>query len=97
MRLQSDPTVIYGIAQFDGNITRRHLNTPTPFNTYQISGLPPGPIANPGKASIEATLYPAQTRFLYFVSKTDGTHHFSTSLKEHNRAVRKYQLRRKTP
>jgi len=97
MRLQSDPTVIYGIAQFDGNITRRHLNTPTPFNTYQIGGLPPGPIANPGKASIEATLYPAQTRFLYFVSKTNGTHHFSTSLKEHNRAVRKYQLRRKTP
>jgi UPF0755 protein len=94
MRLESDPTVIYGIPNFDGNIKRHHLQTWTPYNTYKIRGLPPGPIANPGRASIEATLYPDQTDFLYFVAKKDGTHHFSTNIKDHNRAVRKYQLRR---
>jgi peptidoglycan lytic transglycosylase G len=94
MRLSSDPTVIYGIKNFDGNLTRRHLKTATPYNTYLNKGLPPGPIANPGVASLEAALYPAETDYLYFVSKKDGTHHFSTSLKEHNRAVRKYQLRK---
>ncbi|GBC59704.1 hypothetical protein DENIS_0645 [Desulfonema ishimotonii] len=94
MRLQSDPTVIYGIRNFDGNLTRKHLKARTAYNTYQISGLPPGPIANPGKAALEAVLYPEETRYLYFVAKGDRTHHFSTSLKEHNRAVRKYQLRR---
>ena len=94
MRLSSDPTVIYGIKDFDGNLTRRHLKTATPYNTYLNKGLPPGPIANPGVASLEAALYPAETDYLYFVSKKDGTHHFSTSLKEHNRAVRKYQLRK---
>jgi UPF0755 protein len=94
MRLESDPTVIYGIPNFDGNIKRHHLQTPTPYNTYKIRGLPPGPIANPGSASIKAALFPDQTDFLYFVSKKNGTHHFSTNIKDHNRAVRKYQLRR---
>lgn len=95
MRLESDPTVIYGIDNFDGNITRRHLKTATPFNTYRIRGLPPGPIANPGKAAIEAALYPARTNYLYFVSRQDGTHQFSTTIEEHNRAVRRYQLHRR--
>ena len=95
MRLESDPTVIYGIKNFDGNLTRNHLNTPTPYNTYKISGLPAGPIANPGRESLKAALYPEKTVFIYFVSKKDTTHYFSTSLKEHNQAVRKYQLRRK--
>jgi len=95
MRLSSDPTVIYGVKNFDGNLTRKHLSTPTPYNTYLHKGLPPGPIASPGAASLEAALYPAETDYLYFVSKKDGTHQFSTNLREHNRAVRKYQLRRK--
>ena len=95
MRLESDPTVIYGIENFDGNITRKHLLTRTPYNTYTIKGLPAGPIANPGRHSIEAALYPQETAFIYFVSKKDSTHHFSTNFKEHNRAVRKYQLGRK--
>ena len=94
MRLESDPTVIYGIKNFDGNLTRKHLKTRTPYNTYKIRGLPVGPIANPGLKSLEAALYPAQTPYIYFVSKKDSTHHFSTNLKDHNRAVRKYQLRR---
>lgn len=94
MRLESDPTVIYGIQDFDGNLTRKHLATPTPYNTYKIRGLPPGPIANPGVKSLEAALYPSDTRFLYFVSKKDKTHKFSTNIKDHNRAVRKYQLRK---
>jgi len=95
MRLETDPTVIYGIENFDGNLTRKHLRTRTPYNTYKIRGLPVGPIANPGQASLEAALFPADTAYLYFVSKKDSTHHFSTNLKEHNRAVRKYQLSRK--
>jgi UPF0755 protein len=95
MRLESDPTVIYGIEGFDGNITRKHLNTQTPYNTYRKRGLPPGPIANPGSAAIEAALYPDDTSFLFFVSKKDGTHKFSTTISEHNRAVRKYQLRKR--
>jgi UPF0755 protein len=94
MRLSSDPTVIYGIKNFDGNLTRKHLTTATPYNTYLNKGLPPGPIANPGLASLEAALYPAETDYLYFVSKKDSTHQFSTTFKEHNRAVRKYQLRK---
>ena len=92
MRLQSDPTVIYGIPDFDGNLTRKHLNTLTPYNTYQITGLPPGPIANPGKDSLHAALWPESTGYLYFVSMGNKTHKFSKSLKEHNAAVRKYQL-----
>jgi len=92
MRLQSDPTVIYGIKNFNGNITREHLNTPTPYNTYQIGGLPPGPIASPGRAALWAVLFPEETDFLYFVARGDGTHQFSKSLAEHNQAVRRYQL-----
>ncbi|MDL1968832.1 MAG: endolytic transglycosylase MltG [Deltaproteobacteria bacterium] len=92
MRLESDPTVIYGIKKFDGNIKKRHLKTSTPYNTYKIHGLPPGPIANPGIKAIEAALFPADTDFLYFVSKKDNTHMFSTNIRDHNKAVRKYQL-----
>jgi len=92
IRLESDPTVIYGIEDFNGNITRRDLAEKTPYNTYRIKGLPPGPIANAGTKAIEAALYPADTRFLFFVSKKDNTHQFSTNIKDHNRAVRKYQL-----
>ena len=94
MRLQTDPTVIYGLKNFNGNLTRKHLSTPTAYNTYVIKALPPGPIASPGAAAIEAALYPDGTKFLYFVSKNDTTHKFSTNLRDHNKAVRKYQLRR---
>jgi UPF0755 protein len=94
MRLESDPTVIYAIKDFDGNLTRKHLATPSPYNTYRIRGLPAGPIANPGRDSLEAALYPANTPYIYFVSKKDKTHHFSTNFKDHNKAVRKYQLNR---
>jgi UPF0755 protein len=93
MRLESDPTVIYGLKSFDGNLNRKHLETLTPYNTYRIKALPPGPIANPGQASLEAALYPADTKYIYFVSKKNKTHQFSTNLKDHNQAVRKYQLR----
>ena len=94
MRLESDPTVIYGLKSFDGNLNRKHLKTLTPYNTYRIKSLPPGPIANPGQASLEAALYPADTKYIYFVSKKNSTHQFSTNLKDHNQAVKKYQLRR---
>ncbi|MBW1753861.1 MAG: endolytic transglycosylase MltG [Deltaproteobacteria bacterium] len=94
MRLETDPTVIYGLKDYNGNLTRKHLSMPTPYNTYTISGLPPGPIASTGIDAIKAALYPADTQFLYFVSKKDGTHQFSTNFKDHNRAVQKYQLRR---
>lgn len=92
MRLESDPTVIYGLKAFSGNLTRRDLQTPTAYNTYTFKGLPPGPIANPGKASLEAVLYPAEEPYLYFVSKNDGSHHFSSTFAEHRKMVRKYQL-----
>jgi UPF0755 protein len=94
MRLETDPTVIYGIENFDGNLTRKHLEHKTPYNTYRIEGLPPGPIASPGASALEAALYPADSPYLFFVSKKDATHHFSSNLEEHNRAVRKYQLNR---
>jgi UPF0755 protein len=98
MPLQSDPTVIYGLKNFDGNLTRKDLRDPSPYNTYRISGLPPGPICNPGLSSIRAALYPADVPFLYFVSKNDGTHLFSENLAEHNRAVKTYQpVRESTP
>lgn len=95
IRLQSDPTVIYGIKDFDGNLTRVHLNTDSPYNTYTRQGLPAGPICNPGAASIEAALNPTPTPYLYFVAKKDGTHHFSATLAEHNAAVLRHQKRRK--
>jgi len=92
MRLQTDPTVIYGMGSgFDGNLRRRDLERDTPFNTYTRDGLPPTPIAMPGKASLMAAVQPAKSEALYFVSRKDGTHEFSKSLEEHNRAVNKYQ------
>jgi UPF0755 protein len=94
MRLESDPTVIYGLPSFTGNLTRKDLECPTPYNTYLIKGLPPGPIASPGIEAIKAVLFPAKSNDLYFVSKNDGTHHFSRTLEEHNRAVMRYQKRR---
>lgn len=92
MRLQTDPTVIYGLgASFDGNLRRRDLETDTPYNTYTRSGLPPTPIAMPGKRSLLAAVNPQPTRALYFVARGDGTSVFSETLTEHNRAVNRYQ------
>lgn len=91
MRLESDPTVIYALRDFDGNLTRKDLREPTPYNTYVIRGLPIGPIANPGLEAIKAVLFPKKTDYLYFVSKNDGSHQFSETLSEHNKAVRIYQ------
>lgn len=91
--LQSDPTVIYGLTAFDGNLHKKDLSHPSPYNTYRWTGLPPGPIASPGIQSIRAALYPVPSSYLYFVSRNDGTHQFSATLIEHNRAVEKYQKR----
>jgi UPF0755 protein len=92
MPLQTDPTVIYGLgAAFDGNLRKKDLQTDTPWNTYTRGGLPPTPIAMPGKASLLAAVQPAASKALYFVSRGDGSSHFSASLDEHNRAVNKYQ------
>lgn len=96
MRLQTDPTVIYGLGpSFDGNLRRRDLVRDTPYNTYVRSGLPPTPIAMPGLASLRAALHPADGTALYFVSRGDGTHYFSSTLSEHLEAVSRYQLRKK--
>ena len=95
MRLDSDPTVIYGLKDFNGNLTRKHLRTPTPYNTYRRYGLPPTPISNPGKASIHSVLYPAKNKFLYFVARGDGSSKFSKTLREHNKAVWYFQKVRK--
>jgi len=94
MRLESDPTVIYGVDDYHGRIRYRHLRRVTPYNTYQMRGLPLGPIANPGAQALKAALYPAQSDYLFFVSKNDTTHQFSKNLRDHNRAVKKYQLNR---
>lgn len=96
MRLQTDPTVIYGMGlQFNGNIRKKDLLTDTPYNTYTRNGLPPTPIAMPGIAAIEAALHPAKTKALYFVGKGDGSHEFSNNLNEHNIAVVRYQLKKR--
>lgn len=91
MKLQSDPTVIYGIPNFNGNLTRNDLLTPTEYNTYTNVGLPPGPIANPGLSAIRAALFPTQTTFLFFVADGKGGHIFATTLQEHNENVRRFQ------
>jgi UPF0755 protein len=94
MPLQSDPTVLYGRSASSGPITRIDLGDRSPYNTYVHRGLPPGPIANPGRAALEAAVAPAATRALYFVSRNDGSHEFSDTLDAHNRAVRQFQPNR---
>lgn len=90
MRLQSDPTVMYGIENFSGRLSKTDLRTPTPYNTYTLKRLPAGPICNPGRESMHGVLHPEKTDYLYFVSKGKGRHYFSKNLREHNKAVYKY-------
>jgi UPF0755 protein len=98
MRLETDPSVIYGIADFDGNLKKRHLtDRSNPYNTYRHKGLPPGPISNPGADALRAVVEPAENEYLYFVSRNDGTHQFSLSYREHVNAVNRYQRRRRSP
>jgi UPF0755 protein len=93
MRLETDPSVIYGIADFDGNLRRVHLEDESnPYNTYRIAGLPPGPIANPGELALRAVVEPAESDYLFFVARKDGTHQFSRTYREHVNAVNRYQL-----
>ncbi len=92
MKLQSDPTVIYGLKNFDGNLTKENLQDPHPYNTYVNFGLPPGPIGNPGKTAVRAALFPKETSYLFFVANRKGGHVFSTTLQEHNDAVHTFQL-----
>jgi UPF0755 protein len=91
MPLQSDPTAVYDLEDFSGKVRRSHLKRKSPYNTYIIRGLPPGPIANPGIDSLNATLNPAKVNYLYFVSKKDGSHYFSSSLDMHNQATNRYR------
>ena len=96
MRLQTDPTVIYGLgAGFDGNLRRADLRRDSSYNTYTRHGLPPTPIAMPGRAAIHAALHPASGDALYFVAKGDGSHYFSSTFEEHQRAVRRYQIQQR--
>ena len=95
MRLESDPTVIYGVTAFDGNLRRADLDdTANAYNTYQHAGLPPGPISNPGHGALRAVIDPAESKVLYFVSRNDGTHEFSETYSQHVDAVDRYQKRR---
>jgi UPF0755 protein len=95
MLLQTDPTVIYGMGEaYDGNIRKRDLLRDTPYNTYRHKGLTPTPIAMPSRAAIDAALHPESGKALYFVATGEGGHYFSETLEEHNKAVRKYQLKR---
>jgi len=96
MKLFMDPTVIYGVYEsFKGDLTKKHLRTKTSYNTYIIEGLPAGPIANPGRAALEAAVSPAPVDYLYFVARGDGSHFFSSTLRDHINAVNRYQKRRK--
>jgi UPF0755 protein len=98
MRLETDPTVIYGIPDFDGNLRRHHLEDPkNPYNTYKHKGLPPGPIANPGAEALRAAVEPAESEYLFFVSRNDGTHAFSRTYSEHEKLVDRYQRRPRRP
>lgn len=98
MKLQTDPTVIYGMgADFDGNLTRENLTADTPYNSYTRKGLPPTPICMPGRAAIHAALHPAEGKALFFVARKDGTHQFSDTLEQHNHAVREFQLKKPAP
>jgi UPF0755 protein len=90
MPLQSDPTAVYGVRAFSGKVFKADIERHSPYNTYLIKGLPPGPIGNPGSEALQAALKPANTQYLYFVARQDGTHQFSRSLDEHNRAVTRY-------
>ena len=90
MPLQSDPTAVYGVRAFAGKVSKSDIQTPSPYNTYLIKGLPPGPIGNPGLAALKAALHPTTTGYLYFVARKDGTHQFSRTLDEHNSAVNRY-------
>jgi UPF0755 protein len=96
MPLQMDPTVIYGLKRFGAELTKKDLQTPSPYNSYLNRGLPPGPIANPGISAIQAAIFPADTDYLYFVSRNDGSHRFSRTLQEHNRGVASYRKDRET-
>ena len=95
MGLQCDPTVIYALekaGRYTGNLTKADLKLDSPYNTYKYAGLPPGPIASPGRASLEAAVRPASVDYLYFVSRNDGSHAFATTLAEHNRNVKQWQV-----
>jgi UPF0755 protein len=95
MGLQADPTVVYALmraGRYNGNIRKVDLSINSPYNTYRFAGLPPGPIAAPGRAALEAALAPAEVRYLFFVSRNDGSHAFSETLQEHNENVRKFQV-----
>jgi UPF0755 protein len=95
MRLQADPTVAYGVgSEFKGQLTRTHLSSDTPYNTYTRKGLPPSPISNPGRVALAAVMQPAETKFLYFVARGDGGHQFSATYREHQKAVLAYRQRR---
>ena len=95
MRMQSDPTVMYGIENFSGKLSRKNLKTPSPYNTYTLKRLPIGPICSPGKAALTAVLHPTESKFYYFVSKNNGSHVFSKNLRDHINAVNKYQRRKR--